>query len=82
MGTNEIDILAITKTWLKKDDDIPPTTIPPPGYDIMSSPSLDGRSGGGIILVFKHNYRSNIRQLMNSHQANGMNLHSTHLNPN
>ena len=32
-------------------------TIPPPGYDTMSSPRLDGRSGGGIALVFKQDLK-------------------------
>ena len=41
IGTNDMDICAITETWLNKDDDMALKTIPPPGYDIMSSPRLE-----------------------------------------
>ena len=39
-----IDICAITETWIKKDDiDMVTREIPLPGYNILSQPCMDGR---------------------------------------
>ena len=49
-----IDICAITETWIKKDDiDMVTREIPPPGYNILSQPCMDGRSGGGLGIIYK-----------------------------
>ena len=42
-----IDICAITKTWIKQDDPLQASNIPPPGYSIISVPRPDGQQGGG-----------------------------------
>ena len=39
-----IDVCAITKMWIKKDDiDMITKEIPPPGCNILSHPCMDGR---------------------------------------
>ena len=44
VGKN-ISICAITETCLKKGDiDMAAKEIPPPGYNILSHPHMDGRS--------------------------------------
>ena len=48
----EIDLCAITETWLKPDNMVLPREITPPGYDILSQPRSDGRQGGGVVLVY------------------------------
>ena len=40
--------------WIKKDDiDMITKEIPPPGYNILLHPHMDGRSGGGLGIVYK-----------------------------
>ena len=49
-----IDVCAITETWIKKDDiNMITKEIPPHGYHILSQPCMDGRSGGGLGMVYK-----------------------------
>ena len=49
-----IDICAITETLIKKDDiDMATKEIPTPGYNILSHPCMDGRSGGGLGIIYK-----------------------------
>ena len=49
-----IDICATTETWIKKDDiDMATKEIPPPGYNILSHPHMDRRSGGGLGIIYK-----------------------------
>ena len=39
-----IDVCAITETWIKKDDiDMITKEIPPPGYYILLHPCMDGK---------------------------------------
>ena len=48
------DTSAITETRIKKDDiDMITIEIPPPGYNILSHPHMDGRSGGALGMVCK-----------------------------
>ena len=50
----DVDICAITETWLKQDpNDDTIKEVPPTGYKIVTTPRSDGRMGGGIALVFK-----------------------------
>ena len=50
----DVDICAITETWLKQDPNVDTVKeVPPTGYKIVSTPRSDGRMGGGIGLVFK-----------------------------
>ena len=39
---SQIDICAITETWIKQDDPLQVSDIPPPGYSIISVPRPDG----------------------------------------
>ena len=49
-----IDTCAITETWIKKNDiDMATKEIPPPGYNILSHPHMDGRSGGALGIINK-----------------------------
>ena len=49
-----IDVRAITEMWIKKDDiEMITKEIPPPGYNILSQPHMDGRSGGELGVVYK-----------------------------
>ena len=43
----DLDICAITDTWLKEDDEIGKAASKPEGYEILSSPHPI-RLGGGI----------------------------------
>ena len=55
IGTQGIDICAITETWLKPPDEetILLQQITPPGYDIISYPRSNGKTGGGLAVVYK-----------------------------
>ena len=48
----DLDICAITETWLKEDDEIGKATLKPEGYEILSSP-FPIRLGGGIAVINK-----------------------------
>ena len=48
----DLDICAITETWLKEDDEIGKTALKPEGYEILSSPHPI-RLGGGIAVIYK-----------------------------
>ena len=50
---NNIDILAITETWLRENDDLDSIgNITPDGYKFISCPRKSG-IGGGVALLFK-----------------------------
>ena len=51
LHTQNVDICALTETWLKEDDAITPMKMCPGGYASLSVPRTD-RSGGGLALVF------------------------------
>ena len=53
LNDSNIDICAITETWLKIDDDLIMKMVPPPNYNIHSKPRRTGRQGGGSALVYK-----------------------------
>ena len=46
LHTQNVDICALTETWLKEDDAITPMEMCPAGYASLSVPQTD-RSGGG-----------------------------------
>ena len=50
-----IDVCAITETWLKSPDEetIPLQQITPPGYNITSYPRSNGKTGGGLAVIYK-----------------------------
>ena len=43
---SQIDVCAITNTWIKQDDPLQASDIPPPGYSIIPVPRPDGQQGG------------------------------------
>ena len=47
-----IDLCAITETWLQNNDMIV-DQIPQPGYHIILHPRTDGHRGGGVALIYK-----------------------------
>ena len=49
----EVDICAITETWVKTDNQTAPKEILPPGYNIITKPRPDGRCGGRLAIVYK-----------------------------
>ena len=51
LHTQNVDIFALTETWLKEDDAITPMEMCPAGYASLSVPRTD-RLGGGLALVF------------------------------
>ena len=55
ISTQGIDICAITETWLKPPDEetIPLQQITPPGYNIISYPRSNGKTGGGLVVIYK-----------------------------
>ena len=55
IGAHGIDVCAITETWLRQseEEDILLQQITPPGYDIVSYPRSNGKTGGGLAVVHK-----------------------------
>ena len=54
LNNSNIDIYAITETWLKINDDLTMKIVPPPNYNIHSTPRTTGKQGGGLALVYKN----------------------------
>ena len=52
----DLDIGAITETWLKEVDEIGKAALKPGGYEILSSPSPI-RLGGGIAVIYKEDLK-------------------------
>ena len=50
LNDSNIDICA---TWLKIDD-LTMKMVPPPNYNIHSTPRTTGKQGGGLALVYKN----------------------------
>ena len=48
-----IDICAITETWIKQDDEPTMKDVSPVNYKGISYPRSSGKSGGGLALIFK-----------------------------
>ena len=55
IGAQWIDVCAITETWLRPSEEeaILLQQITPPGYNIVSYPRSNGKSGGGLAVVHK-----------------------------
>ena len=62
---DNVDLCAITETWLKKDDDFTLKCFLPPGYTITSQLRTGGRMGGGIALVCKKSIQTRIINMTN-----------------
>ena len=58
----DLDICAITETWLKKSDEIGKAALKPEGYEILSS-SHPIRLDGGITIIYKEDL-----QITKSHE--------------
>ena len=50
---NNIDICAVSETWIKQDDDHTQMELAPPGYKVLSYPQSDGHVGGGLAFILK-----------------------------
>ena len=48
-----VNICAITETWLKAESEEPVHNIAPPVYNLISHPRMNGHFGGGIALLHK-----------------------------
>ena len=49
----EVDICAITETWVKTDDQTVPKEILPPSYNIITKPRPDERCGGALAILYR-----------------------------
>ena len=52
----DLDVCAVTETWLKEGDEISRAALRPNGYEILSSP-CPMRSGGGIANIHKEDLK-------------------------
>ena len=61
-----IDICTITETWLKPphEETIPLQQITPPGYIIISYPRSNGKTGGGLAVVYKKHIKLQNHSIM------------------
>ena len=51
--SQDIDILALTETWLGRDTDKTVLReLVPTGYNILHVPRTDGRRGGGVAFLY------------------------------
>ena len=66
IGAQGIDVCAITETWLRPADEeaIPLQQITPPGYDIVSYPRSNGKTGGGLAVVYKKHIKLQNHSIM------------------
>ena len=49
----EVDIMCITETWLRSDDDVIIGECTPPGYSALSIPRPGDSHGGGLAVIFR-----------------------------
>ena len=50
---NNIHICAVSKTWIKQDDDHTQQELAPPGYKVLSYPWSDRHVSGGLAFIMK-----------------------------
>ena len=55
--SKDIEVCAVTETWLKEDETFDKKQIAPIGYSVISHPRRDKRVGGGIAMVYKDNIK-------------------------
>ena len=48
-----IDICAVSETWIKQDDGHTQMELAPQGYNVLSYPQSDGHVGGGLVFLLK-----------------------------
>ena len=76
---HDLDIVAITETWLtNKDSDLPVTrALTPPGYNLIHHPRC-GRRGGGIAILHKEAVKAtSLKTFSNIHSFEAMSLKLT-----
>ena len=61
--SKDIDVCAVTETWLKEDEIFDKKRIAPIGYSVISHPRRDKRDRGGIAMVYKDNIK--VRSVLN-----------------
>ena len=61
--SKDIDVCAVTETWLKEDEIFDKKRIAPIGYSVILHPRRDKRVGGGIAMVYKDNIK--VRSVLN-----------------
>ena len=63
----DMDIAVITKTWFKDTDTekawLNQSELKQSNYDILLQSRPDPKKGGGIVLMYKHQYSNNIALL-------------------
>ena len=66
IGAQGIDVCAISETWLRPSDEeaIPLQQITPPGYDIISYPRSNGKTGGGLAVFLKKHIKLQNHSIM------------------
>ena len=66
IGAKGIDVCATTETWLRPSDEeaILLQQITPPGYDIVSYPRSNGKTGGGLAVVYKKHIKLQNHSIM------------------
>ena len=52
ISNNNIDLFALTETWIREDDTITPLEICPIGYKSISIPRHN-QQGGGVAIVYR-----------------------------
>ena len=55
-ATENVDILAITETWMKPDDPVTASDLTPPGFSLHHAPRT-GRVGGGVGVLYKNEFK-------------------------
>ena len=56
---NDIDVCAITESWITSEDDAIMAEITPVGYNLLAF-HCDGRSGRGILILHSKNIKSDL----------------------
>ena len=59
-----LDIVAVTETWLKHDETKSTIAdISPPGYSLLLEPRADQRAGGGVGILVSDQLKTDIHPL-------------------
>ena len=74
IGDNDIDIRAITETWLSTNDSISTGRITPAGYQLLHVPRAHG-TGGGVAVVYKSTFVTRQLDIPNAKTFELMGLH-------
>jgi hypothetical protein len=51
IADNNLDVVAVTETWLSDNDQVTLGNICPPGYKVISKPRCNGK-GGGVAIIY------------------------------